>query len=83
MRLHESGLFFCKGSKGFYTTKIPAEVKCYRVIMEDGTVVESFRKKAFYLEGFTTLEIELLNGEKRFFRHEMFKNKIVEVNESI
>ena len=81
--LHESGLFFCKRGNGFHTNKIPAGVRCFRVIMEDGSVVEMFRKKVFYLGEMATLEVELLSGEKRLFRHEQFMDKLVEVNEMI
>ena len=83
MRLHESGLFFCKHGNGFHTNKIPAGVRCFRVIKENGDVVEVFRKKVFYLEGGATLEVELLDGDFKLFRHEQICDKLVEVDSFI
>lgn len=83
MRLHESGLFFCKHGNGFHTNKIPAGVRCFRIIKENGDIVEVFRKKVFYLDGLVTLEVELLDGESRLFRYEKIWNKLIEVNEIV
>lgn len=83
MGLHESGLFFCKHGNGFHTNKLPSGVRCYRVVKENGDVVEVFRKKVFYLEGGTTLEVELLDGDFRLFRYEPICSRLVEVDSFI
>lgn len=79
--LHESGLFFCKGSNGLLTAKIPAEVQEYKVYMQNGKVIEIFGKKIFYFKDLEVLEIKLRNGAKKFYQYRLKKDAFVEIDE--
>lgn len=79
--LHESGLFFCKGSNGLLTARLPAEVESYKVYMQNGRVIDIFGKKIFYFKDLEVLEIKLHSGAKKFFQYRLKKDSFVEIDE--
>ena len=67
MSLHESGIFFQgKAPNSIIMNRFPYGVKGFKVFLADGRERISFNKTFFFNEA-QELEVEMENGEVRYF----------------